>query len=132
MAAPVPLRVCLFSGASSLPIRIADHLGLLSAAGFATELHLTKGSKQLMEGLLDGRYDVVHAAPDNFIEWRDRTGADIVAWIGGTSGPLQLIGAPELPPRTTSSSGETGPERTSWPGSEVPADRCSSSARPNC
>ena len=67
MAAPVPLRVCLFSGASSLPIRIADHLGLLSAAGFATELHLTKGSKQLMEGLLDGRYDVVHAAPDNFI-----------------------------------------------------------------
>ena len=96
MAAPVPLRVCLFSGASSLPIRIADHLGLLSAAGFAAELHLTKGSKQLMEGLLDGRYDVVHAAPDNFIEWRDRTGADIVAWIGGTSGPLQLIGAPEL------------------------------------
>ena len=96
MAAPVPLRVCLFNGASSLPIRIADHLGLLSAAGFATELHLTKGSKQLMEGLLDGRYDVVHAAPDNFIEWRDRTGADIVAWIGGTSGPLQLIGAPEL------------------------------------
>ena len=95
-AGPVPLRICLFSGASSLPVRIADHLGLLSAAGFAAELHLTKGSKQLMEGLLDGRYDVVHAAPDNFIEWRDRTGADIVAWIGGTSGPLQLIGAPEL------------------------------------
>ena len=96
MTDPVLLRVCLFSGASSLPIRVADHLGFLSAAGFAAELHLTRGSKQLMEGLPAGRYDVVHAAPDNFIEWRDRTGADIVAWIGGTSGPLQLIGSPEL------------------------------------
>ena len=90
------LRVCLFSGASSLPIRMADHMGLLRAAGLSAELHLTRGSKQLMEGLLAGRYDVVHAAPDNFIEWRDGTGADIVSWIGGTSGPLQLIGSPEL------------------------------------
>ena len=90
------LRVCLFSGASSLPIRMADHLGLLPAVGLSAELHLTRGSKQLVEGLLAGRYDVVHAAPDNFIEWSDRTGADIVSWIGGTSGPLQLIGSPEL------------------------------------
>ncbi|MXY76424.1 MAG: ABC transporter substrate-binding protein [Acidimicrobiia bacterium] len=94
--AGVPLRVCLFSGASSLPIRIADHLGLLSEAGLAAELHLTRGSRELVEGLAAGRYDVVHAAPDNFIEWSDRTGADIVSWIGGTSGPLHLIGSPEL------------------------------------
>ena len=92
----VPLRVCLFSGASSLPVRIAHHLGLLAEAGLAAELHLTRGSGELVEGLLAGRYDVVHAAPDNFIEWNDRTGADIVSWIGGTSGPLQLIGSPEL------------------------------------
>lgn len=96
MAERAPLRVCLFSGASSLPIRIADHLGLLAEAGLAPELHLTRGSRELVEGLLAGRYDVVHAAPDNFIEWTDRTGADIVSWIGGTSGPLQLIGSPEL------------------------------------
>ena len=96
MAGPVPLRVCLFSGASSLPVRIADHLGLLAEAGLAAEFHLTRGSGELVEGLLAGRYDVVHAAPDNFIEWSDRTGADIVSWIGGTSGPLQLIGSPEL------------------------------------
>lgn len=96
MTGHVPLRICLFSGASALPVRVADHLGLLAGAGLAAELHLTRGSKQLMEGLADGRYDVAHAAPDNFIEWRDRTGADIVSWIGGTSGPLQLIGSPEV------------------------------------
>ena len=96
MAGRVPLRICLFSGASSLPVRIADHLGLLAEAGLAAELHLTRGSGELMEGLMAGRYDVAHAAPDNFIEWRDRTGADIVSWIGGTSGPLQLIGSPDM------------------------------------
>ena len=96
MTKHMPLRVCLFSGASSLPVRVADHLGLLAGAGLAAELHLTRGSKELVEGLLAGRYDVVHAAPDNFIEWRDRTGADIVSWVGGTSGPLQLIGSPEV------------------------------------
>ena len=83
---------------------IADHLGLLADAesacsagrSLAAELHLTRGSGELMEGLPAGRYDVVHAAPDNFIEWRDRTGEDIVAWIRGASGPLQLIGSPGL------------------------------------
>ena len=92
----VPLRICLFSGASSLPIRVADHMGMFERAGLAADHHLTRGSRELMEGLLAGRYDVVHAAPDNFIDWRDRTGADIVAWIGGASGPLQLIGSPEV------------------------------------
>ena len=96
MTPPVPLRVCIFSGASSLPIRIADRLGLWTAAGLTVDLQLTRGSKQMMEGLLAGRFDIVHAAPDNFIAWRDRTGTDILAWVGGTSGPLQLIGSPEL------------------------------------
>lgn len=35
MAGRIPLRVCLFSGASSLPVRNADHLGLLAEAGLA-------------------------------------------------------------------------------------------------
>lgn len=52
MAGRVPLRVCLFSGASSLPTRIADHLGLLAEAGLAADLHLTRGSRELVEGLL--------------------------------------------------------------------------------
>ena len=45
-----------------------------------------------MSGLLEGRYQVVHATPDNFVAWRDRTGAPIVAWVGGSSGPIALVG----------------------------------------
>lgn len=90
------LRVCTFAGASSMPILVAQEQGLFEAAGIEVELDETRSSDQLMTGLLDGTYGVVHAAPDNFIAWRDRTHAPIVAWIGGASGPLALMARPEI------------------------------------
>jgi ABC-type nitrate/sulfonate/bicarbonate transport system substrate-binding protein len=50
-----------------------------------------------MSGLVEGRFEIVHAAPDNFVTWRDRTGAPIVAWVGGTSGPISLVARGDLP-----------------------------------
>lgn len=90
------IRVCTFSGASSLPLLAAQEQELFTKAGLDVELVQTRSSDELMSGLLDGTYEVVHAAPDNFIAWRDRTGAPIVAWVGGTSGPLALVAQPEL------------------------------------
>lgn len=90
------VRVCTFSGASSLPILMGVELGLFAENGLSVELNLTRSSRKLMEGLLGGRFDVVHAAPDNYIEWRDRTGEPIVAWIGGTSGPISLVAEPSV------------------------------------
>ena len=90
------LRVCTFAGASSLPILVAQERGLFEAAGLHVEVAETRSSDELMGGLLDGRFEVVHAAPDNFVAWRDRTGAPIVAWIGGASGPLVLVGRPGI------------------------------------
>lgn len=90
------LRVCTFSGASSLPLLAAQEQDLFTAAGVEVEIVQTRSSDELMTGLLDGTYQIVHAAPDNFIAWRDRTGAPIVAWIGGTSGPLALVAQPEI------------------------------------
>jgi ABC-type nitrate/sulfonate/bicarbonate transport system substrate-binding protein len=86
------VRVCTFAGASSLPLVVAEEVGLFRAAGLDVELIQTRSSDELMTGLVDGTYQVVHAAPDNFIVWRDRMGAPIVAWIGGASGPLALVG----------------------------------------
>jgi ABC-type nitrate/sulfonate/bicarbonate transport system substrate-binding protein len=86
------VHVCTFSGASSLPLLVAQERGLFGAAGVDVELVETRSSDELMGGLLDGRFQIVHAAPDNFVAWRDRTGQRIVAWIGGASGPLALIG----------------------------------------
>jgi ABC-type nitrate/sulfonate/bicarbonate transport system substrate-binding protein len=86
------LRVCTFAGASSLPLVVAEEVELFGAAGLDVELVQTRSSDELMGGLVDGTYQIVHAAPDNFIAWRDRTGVPVVAWIGGASGPLALIG----------------------------------------
>jgi len=96
MSAATPLRVSLFGGASSLPILVAAEQGMFEAAGLRVELTLTRSSRELMEGLVDGRFDIVHAAPDNYIEWRDRTGTPILAWLGGTSGPLTLVASPSI------------------------------------
>lgn len=91
-----PLQVSMFSGASSIPLIIADQLGLFNAAGLDVTIHLTRNSADLMQGMLDGRFDVVHATPDNFVAWRDRVGVDFLAWIGGTSGPMRLMTRPEI------------------------------------
>jgi ABC-type nitrate/sulfonate/bicarbonate transport system substrate-binding protein len=96
MAELTPIRVCTFAGASSLPLFVAAEQGLFTAAGLDVELVATRSSDELMSGLMDGRYEIVHAAPDNFVAWRDRTGAEITAWIGGTSGPVALVAAPEV------------------------------------
>ena len=90
------LRVCTFAGASSLPLFIALERDFFATQGLVVDLVGTRSSKELMEGLLDKSFTVVHAAPDNFIAWRDRTAAPIVAWIGGTSGPVRLVAAPDV------------------------------------
>jgi ABC-type nitrate/sulfonate/bicarbonate transport system substrate-binding protein len=96
MADRIPLRVCTFAGASSLPLFVAIEHGLFEAAGLDVELVATRSSDELMRGLLDERFEIVHAAPDNYVTWRDHTGAPIVAWIGGTSGPVSLVAAGDI------------------------------------
>ena len=90
------ITACYFPGAGSLPILAAAERGMFDDAGLDVELVPTRSSTDLMQGLIDGDFQVVHAAPDNFVAWADRTGADIVAWVGGTSGPLALVAAPEI------------------------------------
>src|SRR5690606_31077546 len=79
-----------------LPMMIAEHLGIFEANGLRVESVTTRSSDELMRGLLDGQFDIVHAAPDNFIAWRDRTDAEVVAWVGGSSGPIQLVAQPTV------------------------------------
>jgi len=75
---------------------VAAEQGFFGRLGLQIELVATRSSDELMTGLVDGTFDVVHAAPDNYISWRDRTGAPIVAWIGGTSGPVALVSTPGI------------------------------------
>ena len=90
------VRMCTFSGASSLPLLIARQRGFFRAFGLDVDLTSTRSSDELMRGLVDGQFDIVHAAPDNYIAWRDREGTDVVAWVGGASGPIRLIADPSI------------------------------------
>ena len=90
------IHVCTFSGLGSLPLLAAAHQGFFNAHGIRVDLERAMSSGQLMSGLVDGVYEIVHAAPDNIIAWSDRTGRDLRAWIGGSAGPLALVARPEV------------------------------------
>lgn len=90
------IEVATFSGASSLPLYVAAERGHFQKNRLDVHLTMVKSSDELMTGLLDGTFQIAHSAPDNVIAWRDRTGQEIVAWIGGASGPLALVGRPDV------------------------------------
>lgn len=96
MGGDAKLHVCLFLGVAAVPQLIARRLGLFAAQGLDVEIVPTRSSDELMEGLLVGSFDVVHANPDNFIAWSDRTGIAISAWVGGAIGPLKLVADPAV------------------------------------
>jgi ABC-type nitrate/sulfonate/bicarbonate transport system substrate-binding protein len=91
--APATLRLVVgsFGGASAFPARVAEAIGAFDRAGLAVEHRVTAGSGHLADGLADGSLDVVHAAPDNVIAWRDERGLPVVAWLAGSSGPISLV-----------------------------------------
>jgi ABC-type nitrate/sulfonate/bicarbonate transport system substrate-binding protein len=91
------LRVSVFAGAAALPVHVARERGYFAACGLDVEVVETRSSDALMTGLVEGAFDVVHAAPDNVVAWRDRLGADIVAWIGLASGPVALVAVAGTP-----------------------------------
>jgi ABC-type nitrate/sulfonate/bicarbonate transport system substrate-binding protein len=90
------VRVCTFTGAAAVPIHVARERGYFAAAGLDVDIAETRGSNELMRGLLDGTFQVVHGAPDNVVAWSDREEVDIVAWIGLASGPVALVAGPEV------------------------------------
>jgi ABC-type nitrate/sulfonate/bicarbonate transport system substrate-binding protein len=94
MSPSQPLRVSVFAGAAALPVHIARERGYFAECGLEVDLVETRGSNELISGLVEGAFDVVHASPDNVVAWCDREGADIVAWIGLASGPVALVTQP--------------------------------------
>lgn len=88
---PAAVAVGTFGGVSALPVLVAADRGLFVEFGVDARLVRVSSSRELRDGLLGGRLDVIHATVDDLIAWRDGSGADIVGWIGGTSGPVALV-----------------------------------------
>lgn len=86
------IHVSLFPGVSSLPILMTRANNIFAHANLDVVIEFAKSSSEMKRGLLEGSIDVAHAAPDNFVEWRDHDGVPIVSWIGGDGGPVSLVG----------------------------------------
>jgi ABC-type nitrate/sulfonate/bicarbonate transport system substrate-binding protein len=85
------VRVATFGGASALPVLVAERVGAFATRGIEVEQTRTADSGSLRDGLADGSLDIVHAAPDNVIAWRDGRGLEARAWLAGSSGPIALV-----------------------------------------
>ena len=111
------LRVNSFQGMQNLPLAVARNQGYLDAGGLNVTLTLTAGSAPQLAGLATGRYDLIHTAPDNVINYDSDPqafGVEPVAapramlLMGGSNGPLTLYARPGLIAASDLRGGEVG------------------------
>jgi ABC-type nitrate/sulfonate/bicarbonate transport system substrate-binding protein len=103
--APLPLRVCAFTGSQNLPLYVARQLGFFAELGLDVELVYTAGSTAQLVGLARGEYDLVQTAPDNVINLDNdpaafgldpTTAPHVTMLLGGSVGPLSLYAQPAV------------------------------------
>lgn len=89
------LRINTFGRAA--PQETAAARGFYQAEQLEVEHHVTQSSKQQMQELIDGVWDVVHTNADNVFWWAHDRGADIVIVLATPGRPNQdLIVRPEI------------------------------------
>lgn len=103
MAEPRSLNVVVFGGGLSWPVFVAEDEGLFSQHGLTVQVTETPGSVAQIEGLFAGRFDIAMTPFDNVLAYGEGQGEatlpttpDFFAFMGGISGALRLIGAPEV------------------------------------
>ena len=100
---PAVLRVIAFDGGWNLPIWAAQRQGFFDAQGVAVQLSYTPTSAFLVNGLLEGRFDIAFAVFDNVVAYREGQGEakipdnpDLFAFMGGDGGFLAIVGSPAV------------------------------------
>jgi ABC-type nitrate/sulfonate/bicarbonate transport system substrate-binding protein len=100
-AAQTKLSIVTFSGATNLPVWIALDKGFFKKEGLDVTHEVTRGSQQVMEGLMSGKYQFGSAALDNTIASIEGQGDvkipnfDLVAILGVHSGMSRIVTRPE-------------------------------------
>ena len=101
-AAQTKITIITFSGATNLPVWIALDKGFFKQEGLDVTHEITRGSQQVMEGLMSGKYQFGSAALDNTIAYTEGQGDvkidnyDLVAILGVHSGMSRIISRPEI------------------------------------
>lgn len=97
------LQINAFSGASNLPIWIAQREGMFARRGITVALSSPKGSLDQFKGLVEARYPVIVTAFDNVIAYHSGQGPaeigaipDLVAVMGIDRGFLTLMASPGI------------------------------------
>ncbi len=73
-AAQSKLSIVTFSGATNLPVWIALDKGFFKKEGLDVTHEVTRGSQQVMEGIMSGKYQFGSAALDNTIAYTEGQG----------------------------------------------------------
>jgi ABC-type nitrate/sulfonate/bicarbonate transport system substrate-binding protein len=89
--------VRLITFAPPVVLAVAQARGQLAAEGLRVEHTITRSSAQLMQGVIDGTYDLGFTNPDNWVTYVTRDGADVFMFQGiTTGGERTLVVRPEI------------------------------------
>lgn len=97
-----PLEVLVFPGGANWPMWVAQDKEFFAANDIAVDVKPTLSSVSQLTNLIDGKCDIAMTAVDNLVAYREgqgevpKMGNDLVAVMGGDSGFLKLVAAPEV------------------------------------
>lgn len=94
--APVAVTVIVFPSVQDLPLYAAQAKGIYARHGLNVDIKFTPNSKELRNGLAEGRYQIAHTAIDNGFALKDQKKADIVVVSGGDDSLNHLIVQPGI------------------------------------
>jgi ABC-type nitrate/sulfonate/bicarbonate transport system substrate-binding protein len=90
------ISTMVFQGIQNLPLYAAQQKGFFAKRGIAVDQRIAANSKELRDGLAQGRYQIVHTAVDNAIAMAEQAKVDVVVVLGGDNGWNDLIAQPDI------------------------------------
>ena len=90
------LTVIVFPGLQNLPLFAARANGYFVKRGLDVDIKGTPNSKELRDGLADGRYQIAHSAVDNAIAMAEMGKIDVLVLMGGDNSFNDLYVEPNV------------------------------------
>ena len=97
------LELIAFPGGGNWPVWAAEEKGLFARNGIAVKLSFTPNSVEQVRNLMSGKYDLGTTAYDNVVAYQEGQGEtdlpeapDLFAFMGGYSGSLRFVTAPDV------------------------------------
>jgi ABC-type nitrate/sulfonate/bicarbonate transport system substrate-binding protein len=96
VTAQTNLTVMVFAGMQNLPLFAAQSNGLFAKRGLTVDLKMAPNSDELRNGLVEGRYQIVHGGIDNAVAVVEVAKADAAVVIGGDNGMNSFMVQPAI------------------------------------